>query len=178
MIIPRLPFVPISLSIALCSFSWAAKPWHIDTSQEWKWAEEKSEGLAYENGFGLPLKTTPFPNQYDAPGGLKESLGGYHAWQSRDMVNWVHHGPVTEGFSRWVTTAEYANGQVYLYYDYPNDQDPHLYIDADLTDGMPGKNIGIAFKDPSDGSDCGVIRDPQGIFHLIADRRLDGLAGG
>jgi hypothetical protein len=42
-------------------------------------------------GFDVPLKTTPFPNQYNAPGGLKKGLGGYHAWQSRDMKNWVHH---------------------------------------------------------------------------------------
>lgn len=57
-------------------------------------------------GFDVPLRTTPDPKQFDAPGGLKKSKGGYHAWQSRDMVNWIHHGPVTEGFSRWVTTAE------------------------------------------------------------------------
>jgi len=118
-------------------------------------------------GFDIPLKTTPFPNQYDAPGGLRKGLGGYHAWQSRDMVNWVHHGPITEAVSRWVTTAEQVDGKVYIYYDYPNDQDPHLYIDDDLTDGRPGRNVGLAFKDPSDGSDCAFIRDPTGRFHVI-----------
>ena len=118
-------------------------------------------------GYDIPLQTTPLPNQYNAPGGLKKGLGGYHAWQSKDMVNWVHHGPVTEGFSSWVTTAEYADGKVYIYYDYPNDQDPHLYIDAVLTDGVPGKNMGMAFKDPSHGSDCAFIRDLQGNFHVI-----------
>ena len=40
--------------------------------------------------FDIPLATTRFRNQFDAPGGLKEKLGGYHAWQSKDMVNWVH----------------------------------------------------------------------------------------
>lgn len=119
------------------------------------------------DGFDVPLVTTPFPNQYDAAGGLKKRLGGYHAWQSRDMVNWVHHGAVTEKFSCWVTTAEFADGKVYIYYDYPNDQDPHLYIDDDLTDGIPGKNMGIAFKDPSHGSDCCFIRDLEGNFHVI-----------
>jgi len=118
-------------------------------------------------GFNIPLKTTIYPHQFDAPGGLNEKLGGYHAWQSRDMVNWVHHGPVTEGFSRWTTTAEYVDGKLYLYYDFPNDQDPHLYIDSDLTDGKPGENIGMAFKDPSNGSDCAIIRDLDGNFHLI-----------
>ena len=82
----------------------------------------KAENAKLE-GFDIPLKTTPFPNQYDAPGGLKPGKGGYHAWQSRDMVNWVHHGSVTEGFSSWVTTAEYTDGKLYIYYDYPNDQD-------------------------------------------------------
>jgi len=118
-------------------------------------------------GFDVKLLTTPWPNQYDAPGGLKKGLGGYHAWQSRDMVNWVHHGPVTEGFSRWVTSAEYKDGKTYIYYDYPNDQDPHVYIDEDLTDGKPGKNMGLAVPDPSHGSDAGIIRDKQGRFHCI-----------
>lgn len=118
-------------------------------------------------GFNIPLKTTPFPNQYDAPGGLQPGKGGYHAWESRDMVNWVHHGPVTERFSCWVTSAERVDGKTYIYYDYPNDQDPHLYIDDDLTDGKPGKNMGIAFRDPSHGSDCTVIRDLQGNMHII-----------
>lgn len=118
-------------------------------------------------GFDMPLKTTPFSNQFDAPGGLKKSRSGYHAWQSRDMVNWVHHGSVTEKFSAWVTTAEQVDGKVYFYYDYPNDQDPHLYIDEDLTDGIPGKNVGLVFADPSHGSDCAFIRDLDGKFHVI-----------
>lgn len=118
-------------------------------------------------GFDVPLMTTPFENQYDAPGGLNQSLGGYHAWQSRDMKNWVHHGPVTEGFSKWVTTAEMVDGKTYIYYDFPNDQDPHLYIDEDLTDGKPGRNVGMAFADPSHGSDCAVIRGLDGRFHVI-----------
>ena len=46
-------------------------------------------------GFDIELQTTPYPNLFNAPGGLKKSAGGYHAWQSRDMVNWVHHGCVT-----------------------------------------------------------------------------------
>lgn len=118
-------------------------------------------------GFDIPLKTTRFPNQYNAPGGLKKSLGGYHAWQSRDMKNWVHHGPVTEKFSCWVTSAEYKDGKTYIIYDYPNDQDPHLYIDSDLTDGVPGENKGMVLADPSHGSDSGIIRDAEGKFHII-----------
>lgn len=120
-------------------------------------------------GYDIVLKTTPFKNQFDAPGGLKPGKRGYHAWQSTDMKNWVHHGAVSESFSRWMTTAEYVDGKFYFYYDFPNDQDPHLYIDEDLTDGIPGKNMGMAFKDPSDGSDCTIIRDLEGKFHIIGE---------
>ncbi|MDF7801303.1 hypothetical protein P4C99_17625 [Pontiellaceae bacterium B1224] len=120
-------------------------------------------------GFDIPLKTTPFENQYDAPGGLIKGQGGYHAWQSKDMVNWVHHGCVTPVKGKWMTTAEYADGKAYFYYDFPNDQDPHLIIDEDLTDGIPGKDMGLVFKDPSHGSDCTFIRDLDGNFHVIAE---------
>ncbi len=118
-------------------------------------------------GFDIALKTTRFPRQYDALGGLKPKLGGYHAWQSKDMVNWVHHGPVTEGFSKWVTSAEHVDGKTYIYYDFPNDQDPHGYVDTDLTDGLPGENKGKVLSDPSHGSDSGFIRDLDGNFHVI-----------
>jgi hypothetical protein len=120
-------------------------------------------------GFHMPLKTTPFPNQYDAPGGRRKGLGGYHAWQSRDMVNWVHHGPITSEQAKWMTSAEYVDGKAYFYYDFPNDQNPHLIIDEDLADGKVGKMMGMAFNDPSDGSDAGVIRDLDGKFHLIVE---------
>jgi hypothetical protein len=120
-------------------------------------------------GFDIPLQTTRFPNQFNAPGGLKPSKGGYHAWQSRDMKNWVHHGPVTEGFSKWVTSAEQIDGKTLIYYDFPNDQDPHVYVDEDLTDGEPGENKGIAVKDPSHGSDAGFIRDLDGNMHVIIE---------
>ena len=118
-------------------------------------------------GFDMPLIATADPRVFDAPGAKVEDMGGYHAWQSCDMQNWVRHGNVTEGFARWATTAEYKDGKLYIYYDFPNDQDPHLYIDDDMTDGKPGRNVGLAFKDPSDGSDCGVIRDLDGRFHMI-----------
>lgn len=120
-------------------------------------------------GFDIPLQTTRFPNQFNAPGGLKRGKGGYHAWQSRDMKNWVHHGPVTEGFSKWVTSAEWVDGKALIYYDFPNDQDPHVYVDEDLFDGEPGENMGIAVKDPSHGSDAGFIRDLEGNMHVIIE---------
>lgn len=137
-----------------------------NNKKKWEHFESRDTIL---NNYDIALKTTPFKNQFDAPGGLKPGKGGYHAWQSSDMKNWVHHGAVSESFSRWMTTAEYVDGKFYLYYDFPNDQDPHLYIDEDLTDGIPGKNMGLAFKDPSDGSDCAVIRDLEGNFHIIGE---------
>ena len=121
------------------------------------------------DGFDIPLLTTRFANQYDAPGGLKPKLGGYHAWQSRDMVNWVHHGPITEQKARWMTSAEFADGKAYFYYDFPNDQDPHVYVDSDMFDGLPGEDKGMAYLDPSHGSDSGIIRDLDGNFHLIIE---------
>ena len=98
---------------------------------------------------------------------LDKKKNGYHAWHSTDMKNWTHYGAVSDYKSRWVTTAEHIDGKTYIYYDNPNDQDPHLIIDSDLKDGKMGKDIGMVFKDPSDGSDCSVLRDTDGKFHLI-----------
>ena len=120
-------------------------------------------------GFDIPLTTTRFANQFDAAGAAKPKLGGYHAWQSKDMVNWVHHGAITKQKARWMTTAEFFDGKAYFYYDYPNDQDPHVYIDDNLFDGVPGVDKGMAYEDPSHGSDCAIIRDLDGKFHLILE---------
>lgn len=132
---------------------------------------EGSEPLtpATLEGFDLPLMGTKDPHLFVAPGGVNPQRGGYYGWQSRDMVNWVFHGPMSPRQAGNATTAELVDGKVYLYYDYPNDQDPHLAIDSDLTDGEPGEDMGMAFLDPSDGSDCAVIRDLDGNFHLILE---------
>ncbi|BCX46825.1 hypothetical protein HAHE_07330 [Haloferula helveola] len=158
---PNLQDAPVFLSLGPDNY------WMFGRYGKLRGADGHRAKKAKLEGFDVPLLSTADPRQFNAPGGLKKSRGGYHAWQSRDMVNWVHHGPVTEGFSKWVTTAEYADGKFYIYYDYPNDQDPHVYVDTDLTDGEPGKNMGLAFDDPSDGSDCSVIRDRDGAFHVI-----------
>lgn len=144
----------------------------------WVFARYKApgkEGKGFEavdaslEGYDVALKTTPYKNQFNAPGGFKKSLGGYHAWQTRDMKNWVHHGPVSDKEARWMTTAEQVGDKTYFYYDFPNDQDPHLIIDDNLTDGEIGKKMGMAFKDPSHGSDSAIIRDLDGKFHLILE---------
>ena len=131
--------------------------------------DSKPLASAELEGFDIPLMSTKTPHLFIAPGGLKGRPGGYYGWQSRDMVNWVFHGAATPPQAGFVTTAELVDGKAYLYYDYPNDEDPHLTIDADLTDGEPGEVKGMAFKDPSHGSDCGVIRDLEGKFHMILE---------
>ena len=118
-------------------------------------------------GFDTPLLPTTDPNQFLAKGGEKLGQGGYRAWQSKDMKNWVYHGSVTTRKGAWATSAEFVDGKAYIYHDYPNDQDPHLTIDEDLTDGLPGKEMGKVFADPSHGSDSAVIRDLEGKFHII-----------
>ena len=117
-----------------------------------------------KKGGGVAAKD---PRQTNGSGGEELGLGGYHAWHSTDMQNWRHHGPVSNYKSRWMTTAEYKDGKFYLYYDNPNDQDPHLIIDSDLTDGKMGNDIGLVFADPSNGSDNAVIRGADGKFHFI-----------
>jgi hypothetical protein len=97
-----------------------------------------------------------------------EAMGGYHAWLSTDMKTWTHGGRVSTFLDgAWMTTAEYADGKFYLYYDRPNDQDPHLWVDDDLMDGKLGVNHGRALNDPSDGSDAAVFRDEDGGFNII-----------
>ena len=127
-------------------------------------------------GYDEKLMTTPFPNQYQPsewkgdyskPPLKRAWTSGYHAWHSRDMVNWVHYGPTAAAPT--VTTAEYADGKTYFYYDRPNDRDPHLIIDQDLRDGLPGKDMGLAFDAPWGGSDVDVIRDLEGRFHMISE---------
>ncbi len=96
-----------------------------------------------------------------------DKQNGYHAWHSEDMLNWTHYGPVSSKNNKWVTSAEYVNDKFYIYFDKPNDEDPHLLIDSDLTDGKQGEEIGMVFYDPSHGSDMSIFRDEDGIFHLF-----------
>ena len=127
-------------------------------------------------GYDEKLVTTPFPNQYQPsewkgdyskPPLKRAWQSGYHAWHSRDMIHWVHFGPTAAAPT--VTTAEYADGKTFFYYDRPNDRDPHLIIDHDLRDGLPGEDKGLAFDAPWGGSDVGVIRDLKGRFHMISE---------
>ena len=139
----------------------------ITISQSTVWQNWDSAGnIGPKNMRDAPVFLRMGPKDYwilAAYGGKGKK--GYHGWQSSDMAEWTYRGQVTE--RGCVTTAELVDGKAYIYYDYPNDQDPHLVIDDDLADGVPGKDMGMAFKDPSHGSDCAVIRDLDGKFHLI-----------
>ena len=88
-------------------------------------------------------------------GEFKNQKKGYHAWRSSDMKTWKHLGPI--GWSRWATTAEYVDGKIFLYYDEPNDQDPHLVIIENLNDKPTWRDVGKVLDDPTHGSDAGVI---------------------
>jgi hypothetical protein len=90
---------------------------------------------------------------------------GYNAWHSADMKTWTHYGLVAK--SRWATSAEYKDGTFYIYYDQPNDGKPHLVMDTNIKDRELGEHVGVAFDDPTGGSDCGVFRDEDGTFHII-----------
>ncbi|MEC3908807.1 hypothetical protein VOI54_17400 [Tamlana sp. 2201CG12-4] len=116
--------------------------------------------------YGALKEKDPF--QTNGKGGETETLRGYHAWHSTDMVHWVHHGPITDWEARWVTTAEYVDGKFYFYADIPNDTDPHLIIDDDIYDGKMGKQMGMVYDD-GPGSDMAIIRDLDGTFHLISE---------
>jgi len=120
-------------------------------------------------GHQAPLITTTNPHEFNAVIEGADKDFGYHAWKSTDMLNWVHYGPVTSSKGKWMTSAEYSDGKFYFYYDFPNDQDPHLVIDDNLFDGKVGNDLGMVFEAPSHGSDCAVIRDLSGNFHLISE---------
>lgn len=91
--------------------------------------------------------------------------GEYNAWHSTDFVNWTDYGNVTE--KDWVTSAEYADGHFFIYYDEPNDEDPHLIRFTDLRSAEGRIEHGLVFDDPSHGSDIAAFRDLDGRFHLI-----------
>ena len=135
----------------------------ITFTQTASWPQwQPVDGIAPKNTRNAPVFLPVKENEYWY---FAERGGRYHAFHTSDMKNWTHHGEVAP--SKWVTTAEYADGKVYIYYDKPNDQDPHLVVHEDLTDNNQRSNKGEVFADPSHGSDAGILRSSDGIFHLI-----------
>lgn len=98
---------------------------------------------------------------------IGDHKNGYHAWFSDNMKSWSYKGIITTHKSKWVTSVEFLNGEFYIYYDFPNDEDPHLIIDSNLDDNKIERNIGKVFDDPSHGSDIAIFRDTDEKFHMI-----------
>ena len=87
---------------------WSGGPQDADNPEALKHLSEVRRLLMekkYAEAEALTVKTMVCKGDGSHRGG-----GGYHAWKSRDMAVWEHRGPVTEGFSRWVTTAEHVDG--------------------------------------------------------------------
>ncbi|MFD2160286.1 hypothetical protein ACFSW8_15390, partial [Rubritalea tangerina] len=59
-----------------------------------KIADLRKQKPAEGKGGGFAAKD---PFQTNGSGGEELGLGGYHGWHSKDMKNWVHHGPVSNG---------------------------------------------------------------------------------
>lgn len=113
-------------------------------------------------------KVAPKEAYGDAPVFLPVAPGDY--WilnpvvlHSTDMKNWTKVAPRLRGMT---TSAEYANGKFYIYYDKPNDRDWWVYVDDDLTDEKPGTDT-LVLKKPYLGSDAAAFRDEDGTFHCI-----------
>jgi hypothetical protein len=81
------------------------------------------------------------------------------------MVDWTDHGPVTG--QDWITSAEYHDGTFFVYYDEPNDENPHLMTFTDITDASTRVLHGEVLDTQSHGSDMAAFRDLDGTFHII-----------
>ena len=136
----------------------------ITLRQTGRWPNwEAVDNIEPDKGGDAPIFVPVGKNNYWYLNGTN-SGGNYHAWHSKDLENWTHHGDVTK--NNWVTSAEYKDGKFYIYYDEPNDQDPHLIVTDDLTNDQ-FQDKGEVLADPSHGSDAGIFRDEDGSFHLI-----------
>jgi len=105
----------------------------------------------------------------DAPVFLPVAPGNYWmihrgVYHSTNLKDWT---PVKgKRIGGMITSAEYADGKFYIYYDNPNDRDWWVYIDDDLSDDKLGERQ-LVFKRPSLGSDACIFRDEDGTFHTI-----------
>ena len=116
----------------------------------------------------------------------------YNGFHSTDMQNWTHVGNVmgTDGTNpngapeyEWTTTAEFKAGvggardQILLYYDAPNDHDPHVMsidiIAPGQLDFSSRTYHGQVLQDAdgndiqTPGSDMAMFRNLDGVFHMV-----------
>ncbi len=181
------------------------KEWPAD---QWKGPSVVDPSIYDDNDIGPSNSST---GDRDAPVFLSPQEGDYwvfdrsgdnryHGFHSTDMINWVDKGrigndPEENGF-RWVTTAEYHDGRIFIYTDRPNDHDPSVvtidYVAGSGvvldTSGNPTdsssdiiaiNDFGVVLGKPevtidgttyslAGGSDNTVFRDPaDGQFHMI-----------
>ncbi len=164
-----------SSAIKVFSSKMRLKKIRFRQSPVWEnWIEE-SEKVGPDGAGDAPIFLPVADGDYYFFG---NDVGDYTAWHSTDMVNWDKYRAIASGpdlgsghfrIGRWMTSAEYKDGKFYMIADVPNDEDPHLWIDDDLSDNNPAVYIDTAvFSDPSHGSDAALFRnDEDGLFHII-----------
>jgi len=164
----------------------------IQQSKEWnaiKWTDTDADISPANNSAVVFI--APGEDDYIVIDRVGRTYGLLH---STDLVNWEHKGTIGGGY-RWVTTAEYHDGKLYIYHDDENDHDATLvtidyvagsgeFFDADGNMTGQGDRIavthhGLVLAKPevtidgatyrlSGGSDNAIFRDPaDGLFHLI-----------
>lgn len=164
-------------SSVIKSFTETVQPLKITFRQSPVWENwtEESARIGPSNAGDAPIFLPVANDDYYFFG---NTTGGYAAWHSTDMVNWVQYRNIASGdnlgsghfmIGRWMTSAEYKDGTFYIIGDVPNDEDPHLWMDNDLSDDTPATYIDTAvFSDPSHGSDAAIFRsDEDDLFHII-----------
>ena len=168
------------------------------TAESWRNPSELDPSIYSNNDIG-PFITSE--GDRDAPVFISPQDGDYwvldrqvtgrafHAYYSPDMITWTDKGVIGDGFD-WVTSAEYYNGQFFIYHDRPNDHDPSLVtvdyvagsggtLSLDSSGNIAATDHGVILDKPTvfangqtfslaGGSDNAIFRDPvDGQFHLI-----------
>ena len=164
----------------------------IQQSKEWnaiKWTDTNDDISPGANN--AMVFVTPGEDDYIV---IDRINGQYFIYHSTDLVDWERKGVIGAGY-RWVTTAEYHDGRLFIYHDDENDHDPSLvtvdyvagsgeFFDANgvLTgpsDTIAVTDYGVVLDKPeitvdgtvyqlAGGSDNAIFRDPaDGQFHMI-----------
>ena len=92
----------------------------------------------------------------------------YEAFFSSDMITRQSRGILPNSVG-WATSAEWIDGQIYLYYDKPNDGDAHLVIGSIAGETIEWTPQGKVFANPNNGSDNAVIRTSDNQVHMILE---------
>lgn len=171
------PTLALAVTVLGCALCHAAPPsgkeWIIETQADWESNAATKSGMEFQDGMAVPSeRSATFVSkiksfdQKQTPRSLVVSQSPvWDNWQAAPKI-----APANLDDAPVLLTKGPGDYWIFgLNMDRKPDKDPHLIIDADLTDGMPGKDMGMAFDDPSHGSDCAIIRDLDGKFHLISE---------